>query len=265
MVDEFYNQGDTDRADDFFADDYIEHDPAIGSGRDGQVQWVTTTHSQQPKSVTTIKRTLAQGSMVAVHSQRSSTPDNEMSGTAVIELFDVREGKIVEHWAYTQSVPAQTRSGNSMFSSIYTYPGTPPTISDSQADANKQMILKSWAALFTARDFTVLDRYWALGDGYLQHNPNVPNGVGGLRGFIGSLPPSVSQNRFAIGSGDLVLTVNQSVPTSGDLASDTVGGAVVDIYRIVDGRAVEHWDIVSAVPETSANGNSVFSQLYGRS
>lgn len=261
-LDEFYGQGNTDRFDDFFASDYVEHDPAIADGRDGVIAWVDQTRAQEPRVVGTIKRILAQGSMVAVHSHRSTTPEDEMTGTAVVELFDLLDGKIVEHWAYTQSVPATTRSGNSMFSDIYDYVEAPPTISVERADANKQLILKAWAAIYSARDFTVLGRYWALGDGYLQHNPNVPNGVGGLKGFLGTLPQSVSQNRFALGSGDLVVTVNQSVATSADLDSDAVGSSVVDIYRVADGRVVEHWDIVAPVPTLSANSNSVFSRLY---
>ena len=200
--------------------------------------------------------------MLAVHSHRSTTPADELTGTAVIELFDLRDGRIIEHWTYTQSVPASTASGNSMFSDVYQYDGTPPTIWPSREDANRQLVVKAWYAIFMARDFTVLDRYWALDDGYLQHNPNVPNGVGGLRGFLGSLPASVTQNRFAVASGDQVLTVNQSIATSGDLDSDRVGSAVADIYRLVDGRVVEHWDVVGPVPTTSANGNSVFSRLY---
>lgn len=262
MFDEFYGEGATDKADDFFAAGYVEHDPAIASGLDGMVAWVDAQHARDPRPITTVKHVLAQGSLVGVHSHRSTEPSDEMTGTAVIEVFDVRQGRIVEHWTFTQDVPASSRSGYSMFSDVYRYGAVAPSVSAEQADANKQMILKAWAGVHGSRDFSVLDRYWAPDDDYLQHNPRVPNGVGGLRGFIGSLPPSVSQNRFAIGSDDLVLTVNQGVPTSGDLNSDTVGSAVADIYRIVDGRAVEHWDVVAPVPTQSANGNSVFSRLY---
>lgn len=259
---EFYNRGRTERFHEFFVSDHIEHDPAIAGGRAGLVAWVEHTSQQRPRSVLTVKRMIAQGSMVGVHLHRSTTPADEMTGTALIELFDLRDGKIIEHWSYSQSVPATTRSGNSMFSNVHRYPGTPPIITRAEADAHRQLILKAWAAIYSVRDFTVLDRYWALGNGYLQHNPNVPNGVGGLKGFLGTLPPSVSQNRFSLAAGDLVLTVNQSVATADDLDSDLVGSAVADIYRIVDGRAVEHWDVVSPVPTSTANGRSVFSRLY---
>ena len=36
------------------------------------------------------------------------------------------------------------------------------------------------------------------------------------------------------------------------------GGAVADIYRLKDGKIVEHWDVLQPVPETSANPHPMF-------
>lgn len=259
---EFYGQGRTERVGQFFAGDYIEHDPTVGAGRAGLVAAVKARQALNPRPVATIKHLLAEGSLVAVHSHVSPTPADEFSGQAAIELFRLADNRIVEHWRFAQAVPATSASGNTMFSDLYRYDGPAPTLSRAAEEANKQLTLKIWPAVFMARDLTAIDRYWAPGDTYLQHNPRIPNGTAGLRGFLASMPPTVSQNRFAIADGDLVLTINQSIPTTADLSSDYLGSAVADIYRIAGGRAVEHWDVVQPVPATSANGNSLFSSLY---
>ncbi|MEU9407929.1 hypothetical protein AB0E08_19915 [Streptomyces sp. NPDC048281] len=36
---------------------------------------------------------------------------------------------------------------------------------------------------------------------------------------------------------------------------------VVDIFRVRDGKVVEHWDVIQPVPETSANDNTVLYVL----
>ncbi len=39
---------------------------------------------------------------------------------------------------------------------------------------------------------------------------------------------------------------------------DDLGQAVVDIFRVQDGRIVEHWDVMQPVPAESANDNGMF-------
>jgi predicted SnoaL-like aldol condensation-catalyzing enzyme len=49
----------------------------------------------------------------------------------------------------------------------------------------------------------------------------------------------------------VVHTHNVAVP-------GTKGKAVIDIFRLEDGKIVEHWDVLQEVPETSKNDNTMF-------
>ena len=57
----------------------------------------------------------------------------------------------------------------------------------------------------------------------------------------------------AIAEGDLVVT-HSLLKTS----LEDRGSAVADIFRLEDGKVVEHWDVVQPVPESAANDHPMF-------
>ncbi|MBV8512335.1 MAG: polyketide cyclase, partial [Xanthobacteraceae bacterium] len=38
----------------------------------------------------------------------------------------------------------------------------------------------------------------------------------------------------------------------------TRGLAIINIYKLEDGKVVEHWDVIQPVPETAQNNNTMF-------
>ncbi|QOV37572.1 nuclear transport factor 2 family protein [Streptomyces ferrugineus] len=110
--------------------------------------------------------------------------------------------------------------------------------------------------VFEQGDTEVVDRY--VRPDYIQHNPLAPDGAEALKNLGVSIhqqfPDAEYDIERVISEGDLVLVHSNVVMTPG-----TRGMAVFDIFRFQGGKIAEHWDVGQAVPETSANGNDMFS------
>lgn len=96
-----------------------------------------------------------------------------------------------------------------------------------------------------------------IGANYRQHNPNAPDGPQGViayaSGYLKANPELRLEFKRIIAEGDLVAVHSFLKPNSSDL-----GRAVVDIFRVEDGKLVEHWDVMQPVPLQAENRNGMF-------
>jgi predicted SnoaL-like aldol condensation-catalyzing enzyme len=127
--------------------------------------------------------------------------------------------------------------------------------SDQQPDA-KRVVLDFFDLAFVRREpAQAAERY--LGASYTQHNPTAPDGAAVFPDLIGGLFAQAPEASFhlkrAIAEDDLVV-LHYNLTFS----PDDLGQAVVDIFRVEDGRIVEHWDVMQPVPAESANSNGMF-------
>lgn len=100
------------------------------------------------------------------------------------------------------------------------------------------------------------DKY--IGKEYRQHNPGVADGgqafVDAFAPFLKENPKSKATIKRVIADGDLV-----ALHVHSQLNDEDRGEAVVDIFRFdKDGKIVEHWDVIQAVPEKTESGRSMF-------
>ena len=124
-----------------------------------------------------------------------------------------------------------------------------------QLEQNKKTVAAFYDAALNKKDFAEASKY--LGSQYRQHNPGAKDGPEGLKGFVGFLkekfPNSKSEIKRIFADGDFVVVHVHAVREPG-----TRGSAIIDIFRLDNGKVVEHWDVVQPIPETAQNDNGMF-------
>ncbi len=93
--------------------EYIQHNPQVANGAEAFIQFVTGVVTHWPQLRVEIKRVVAEGDLVVLHSHFKASPEDR--GTAVVDLFRLQDGKLVEHWDVVQVVPETAANDNTMF------------------------------------------------------------------------------------------------------------------------------------------------------
>ena len=122
-------------------------------------------------------------------------------------------------------------------------------------EANKKIVQEFYNLLINKKDFKSASKY--IGNRYIQHNPLVAEGLEGLKAFVDFLkseyPDARSEIKRIFAEGDYVVIHVHSVRIP-----NTRGRAIFDLFRLENGKIVEHWDAIQEIPESSANANGMF-------
>jgi len=230
---------DSSKVDQYFADPYIQHNPMLGSGVDSLKGLINGLASAENSAfgLQTV-RVLGEGDLVAMH--------NVWNGFGPVPLvaFDVfrfnDEGKIVEHWDnLTPLAEKPNPSGRTQIDGA-----TEITDLDKTA-ANKAIVLE-----FIERglikgeqiDFT----QYINPQKYLQHNSDVADGLEGFGAFFAMLAEKGIEMRYTkVG---LVVTEGNFVLTGSEGSFGGKPTAFYDLFRLEEGKIVEHWDVIADMP-----------------
>ncbi len=97
----------------YLAPDYIQHNPYVPTGRQSFIDYFVNFFKTNPDARSEIKRIIGEGNLVVVHAH--SKVNKKDRGLAVVDIFRVENGKIVEHWDVLQAIPEKSSNTNTMF------------------------------------------------------------------------------------------------------------------------------------------------------
>ncbi|KAF1326198.1 hypothetical protein FI667_g8634, partial [Globisporangium splendens] len=250
----FFNKHDASAVDKYVSSTYLQHNPYVQDGPDQLKALVTSLEGTD--SSYEIGAVAAEGDLVWTHSRSPAG-----NASVIVDVFRVKDGKLEEHWDITQpETPAsETASGNPMFPIVPTTPvrakgcasGANPCQLKEELEVNKALAAAALDAFFNQKDPSAVDKY--ISEPYLNHNPFARNGAESLKGLISGLAPEVTFEMGAqVAEDDLVWTSGRYNYGNG------VAFIVADVFRVRDGKLVEHWDISQMEVADTASGRPMF-------
>ncbi|MEZ9158133.1 nuclear transport factor 2 family protein [Vibrio lentus] len=227
-------------------DKYMQHNLAVGDGLAGFGEVLKMLPEGTAKAQ--VKRSFQDGDYVVIH-----TEYNFFGPKAGFDVFRFEDGLIVEHWDNLQELAKPNASGRTQFD------GSTKVVDLDKTEENKQLVSGFVKDILIAGDMSKINQYIDNEDSaYLQHNPGVADGLSGLGEALGALaeagmPMVYTANHKILGQGNFVLAINE-----GQFMNQHV--AFYDLFRIDNGKIVEHWDTIEAIPERSEwkNDNGKF-------
>lgn len=222
-------------------DKYIQHNLAVADGLAGFAELLAQLPPGSAK-VNTV-RVFQDGDFVFAHTEY------DFFGPKIgFDVFRFENGRIVEHWDNLQDKPASPNpSGRTMTDG-------PTRAEDLHAtQANKELVRRFVDDILVNGRLERLAGYFD-GDRYLQHNPQIADGLSGLGSALKALAEqgiSLKYDRIhqVLGKGNFVLVMSE-----GEFAGTHT--AFFDLFRVQDGRIAEHWDTIQAIPPRSEWKNS---------
>jgi predicted SnoaL-like aldol condensation-catalyzing enzyme len=235
MID-IFRKKDVTAVDRYFAEPFAQHDPSLADGLAG-VKAFAGEVASSPAADITIYRTLVDGDFVLLHSKYQGVA--RYAGSAIaFDLFRFKDGKIVEHWGGQETEEPPNLSGRTQVD------GPTAVLDREKTEANRALVRNYRETVMVALRFDRIEEF-IEGAHYAQHASKIGDGVARLRERIASVAKEGGQlyltaRRF-VAEGNFVLVLSE-----GDLPSGPT--ALYDLFRVENGKIVEHWDVLTPVP-----------------
>jgi predicted SnoaL-like aldol condensation-catalyzing enzyme len=232
---EIFRNRDSTAIDRFFSEPFVQHDPNMGDGLPGLRAFVTELANSTTTNIT-IYRTVVDGDIVMLHSKYDGWPG--FSGPVIaFDLFRFKDGKIVEHWGGQTPETGPNPSGHTQVD------GPAAVLGRERTEANRTLVSSFKQVVTVELRFDRVGQF-IDGDHYTQHASKVGDGVARMQARVsGVVKPGAAQvliPRLYIAEGNFVLALVE--------ARTEPPTANYDLFRVENGKIVEHWDVLSVIP-----------------
>lgn len=237
IIRDFYRRvvagGDLDYADQLIADDYIQHSTTVKPGKAGLLEALRYMR-QMPKPAAPTRplmRLIAEDDYVVTNLSFAIGGKQK----AVVDLFRLRDGQLVEHWDAVEDQPEKSLNGNSMLDG-------PVEIEDVAFTAeNKALAGEFFQGVWVNRDLKLLPEYVAAD--LIQHQPDMANEREGLEHYLRQKADRLVIEKIGriIGDGNFVV-----IQSEGQV--DQKPCAFYHIFRLRERKIVEQWTVKQMIP-----------------
>lgn len=223
---------------------YIQHNPQTHEGSEGLAVLFKRLSETHPR--VNIVRAFEDGDYVFAHTEYDFSRRN-----IGFEVFRFEDGRAVEHWDNIQPRQGPNLSGRSMVD------GPTEAGDHASTEANRALVRSFVETVLIDHEFDRLTDFLNE-DGYAEHNPNLSDDVAGLRFALEARNDKVKRIDYRrihriLAEGTFVLCVSEG-------NKDGIHCAFYDLFRITDGKVVEHWDTTEKIAPRSEwkNDNGKF-------
>ena len=210
---------------------YTQHSTGVPDEKEGFAKFFEDFFKRHPKRKMNIVRAIEDENFVFVHVHQYLNDGEAQWITTDIFKSD-EEGKIVEHWDVIDYYPKELKSIDPIYGDF--------VVSDiDKTEKNKKIIRKFLVDVLQNKDFDLFENY--VVDDLIQHNQDIGQGISAYKEYL--LKNNVTYDFVfkVMGQGNYVVAYSK-------VYIQNIDYAYFDIYRLENGKIVEHWDNKEVMP-----------------
>lgn len=231
----------------YFKADYIQHNPHVPTGIEPVIGFLPVL--KKAGTGYTTHRLLQDGDFIVFHNTYHNAEAFGAKEVVTFDIWRMEDGQIAEHWDAVTPKVKRTASGRSQTD------GPTEIVDIDRTDENKAIVSNFVNDVLMGKNPGKITEYISEKQ-YDQHNPMVKDGLAGLNEAIDYLTAHNNMFRYhkvhrILGEGNFVLTQSEG-------EWNGKPQAFYDLFRLSDGKIVEHWDVIQEIPEKMAHSNGMF-------